>query len=229
LNATDITANVEGFMTLEEVAAVMRYAAQAPALAVEIGTYLGLTAAALAAACPHDVYSIDPFETVHLTTPYQPRGFLYEAGNYERTVANLERIGLRERVHLLRRTSLDAAALWRKPIGLLLIDGDHTQASADVAAWSKYVVSGGYLLLHDKYEPDVIAAGEALIASGDWQHIATPNQLLVYKRIGRLPDGTPPPWTDEDTARANAAGPLNITPRPAKQPARKPAARRAKK
>lgn len=184
MNPTDITANVEGFMTLEEIAAVMDYAAKAPADAVEIGTYLGLTAAALAAACPHDVFSVDMFETVHLTTPLDPKGFTYEAGNYERTVANLERVGLRERVHLLRRKSLDAAALWRKPIGLLLIDGDHTQARADVTAWAKHVVNGGYLLLHDRYEPDVMAACAALEASGDWERVKIANQLMIYRRIG---------------------------------------------
>lgn len=221
MKPTDITANVEGFMTLEEIAAVMDYAAKAPADAVEIGTYLGLTAAALAAACPHDVFSVDMYETVHLTTPLDPRGFTYEAGNYERAVANLERVGLRERVHILRRKSVDAAALWRKPIGLLLIDGDHTQASADVKMWAKHVVSGGYLLLHDRYEPDVMAACEALEASGDWERVKIANQLMIYKRTGGALSADAREAVKEMVHEASGAK--------EKKPARKPAAKRGKK
>jgi hypothetical protein len=64
----------------------------------------------------------------------------------------------------------------------------------------------------------VIAAGEALIASGDWQHIATPNQLLVYKRTGGALS------VGEREAVAEM-----VTPPTVKKPARKPAAKRGKK
>jgi hypothetical protein len=42
---------------------------------------------------------------------------------------------------------------------------------------------GGYLLLHDRNEPAVEAAMDAVAASGEWEHIATANLMVAYKRI----------------------------------------------
>lgn len=67
-------------------------------------------------------------------------------------------------------SSLEAALLWNnKPIGLLFIDAEHSYraCSADIRAWSQYIVPGGYIALHDYSDtfPGVIQAAEELIES----------------------------------------------------------------
>jgi predicted O-methyltransferase YrrM len=189
IKATDITARVAGMMVLEEVALLMDLAERAPDMALEVGAYLGLSACAMAARCPHPVYSVDPFEERIITSPVYPLGFEYLASNEDGFRANVERMGLTERVHLLKQPSIDASRRWRKPLGLLLIDADHTQAVEDVAAWAGFVVPGGYLLLHDKNEPAVQAAMAVIEASGEWTHVRTVNLLVAYRRTG---DALPP-------------------------------------
>jgi predicted O-methyltransferase YrrM len=226
MKLTDITANVPGMMVIEEVRLLMDCAKRAPeGTAVEVGAYLGLSACAIAAARDGDVYSVDPFETRLITSPIYPKGFIYEEANGVEWRGNIERMGFGARVTNIRKHSTDAAQTWTEPVALLLIDADHNNAVEDVAAWGRFVMLGGYLLLHDRNEPAVEAAMDAVAASGEWEHIATANLMVAYKRVrvARLPDGTPLPWTDEYTREVNAAGPLSITPRPkpAKPPARK--------
>lgn len=66
--------------------------------------------------------------------------------------------------------SLEAALFWhKKPIGLLFIDAEHSYqaCSADIRAWSQYIVPGGYIALHDYSDtfPGVVQATEELIES----------------------------------------------------------------
>lgn len=184
IKATTLTAHVAGMMVLDEVALVMEIAERAPDMALEVGAYLGLSTCAMAARCRFPVYTVDNFQTRILKSPVYPHGFEYLASNEDGFRANVERMGLTEKVHLLKQDSQDAARRWRKPLGMVLIDGDHTQAVADVRAWSRFIVDGGYLLLHDKNEPDVQAAMAEIEASGEWQHVRTASLLVVYKRTG---------------------------------------------
>jgi hypothetical protein len=88
--------------------------------------------------------------------------------------ANLTGLGLWTNVTPLRMTSLEAAAGWQAPIGLLFIDAVHEYQplTDDIAAWAGFLIPGGWLALHDFNEtgyPDVPAVvRDQLEPTGDW-------------------------------------------------------------
>jgi hypothetical protein len=58
--------------------------------------------------------------------------------------------------------SADVARLWRTPLGLVFIDGGHTDEAAgtDYVGWSPWVTAGGALAIHDVF-PDPADGGQA--------------------------------------------------------------------
>lgn len=50
--------------------------------------------------------------------------------------------------------SVDVAALWGHPLGLVFIDGGHTEqaAQSDYTSWAPHVAPGGLLVIHDVFE-----------------------------------------------------------------------------
>jgi MMP 1-O-methyltransferase len=56
--------------------------------------------------------------------------------------------------------SADVARLWATPLGLVFIDGGHTEAAAltDYEGWAPWVAPGGALAIHDVF-PDPADGG----------------------------------------------------------------------
>lgn len=183
IKPNEIFNRVASMHTFEEIVALQRYAAAAPEGAcVNVGCYRGGSTVALASV--REVYAVDPFEDVFLSSPVYPEGHYYTADNLDHFKANVEKMGVADRVHLLRNRSEDEARRWRKPIALVLIDFDPNNTAAALAAWGKFVIGGGYLLQHDINEPPVAAALADLEASGDWTRVGTVDLLAVYQRTG---------------------------------------------
>ena len=63
----------------------------------------------------------------------------------------MERGGLEDTVIPIVSPSAVAARQWATPLSLVFIDGGHSfeTARADYEAWSKHILPGGYLLIHD--------------------------------------------------------------------------------
>lgn len=177
----DIWNRVDGMHTFEEVAAVHRTAVAAPdGAAVNVGVYRGQSVIALASV--REVYAVDPFADLFLTSPVYPDGHHYTEDNLDHFKANVERMGVADRVHLLRNTSADAARRWRKAVSLVLLDFDPVHAAEGITAWSRFVIDGGYLLQHDLNEPPVADALAALEETGDWTRVGTVDLLAIYQR-----------------------------------------------
>ena len=91
--------------------------------------------------------------------------------------------------------SAQVAALWRTPLGMLFIDGGHTDAAAqaDYANWSPWVTRGGALAIHDVF-PDPADGGQApyriyqqALASGEFSEAAVHGSLRVLERTAPPP------------------------------------------
>ncbi|GIV33629.1 MAG: hypothetical protein KatS3mg031_1164 [Chitinophagales bacterium] len=103
---------------------------------VEIGTNVGKSTIALAFA--QKVKNGRPIHTIDI--------FQHPA-----IEQNLQRAGVSQYVNRIISPSHVAAKQWNKPVKLLWIDGDHSYRGVvtDIKNWSKFVVEGGLIALHD--------------------------------------------------------------------------------
>jgi predicted O-methyltransferase YrrM len=199
-----VIATAKGFMPEPEGQALyqtaLAYAGGGPV--AEIGTYCGKSTIYLAAAAArvgqlvitvdhhrgseenqpgweyHDPELVDPV-TGRLDTLPRFRSTLADAGLEEHVIAIVGR-------------SADVAELWRVPLGMLFIDGGHTDAAAtaDYEGWAPWVTIGGALAIHDVF-PDPADGGQApyriylrALASGAFTEVRVTGSLRVLERTG---------------------------------------------
>lgn len=212
--APDVLAAFEaakGFMPAHEGRALYAAAVEAGGLGLpllEVGTYCGRSTVLLADAARragvtaltvdhhrgseeqqpgweyHDPETVDPELGVMDTLPA-----------FRRT---LHRAGLEEHVVALVGRSPQVAAVWNSPLGLVFIDGGHTDehANADYEGWAPHVADGGLLVVHDVF-PDPVDefTGQApyrvwlrALESGAFTEVSATDSLRVLRRTGT---GTP--------------------------------------
>jgi MMP 1-O-methyltransferase len=193
-----------GFMPPPEglalYAAAAAYAGLGPVL--EVGTYCGKSTIYLACAARQAgqvVITVDhhhgseenqPGWEYHDATLVDPRtGRLDTLPAFRATLAGL---GLDDDVIAIVGRSADVARLWRAPLGMLFIDGGHTEAAAqaDYGGWAPRVTPGGALAIHDVF-PDPADGGQApyhiyrrALASGAFTQVAAEGSLRVLERTG---------------------------------------------
>jgi predicted O-methyltransferase YrrM len=190
-----------GFMPAAEglalFAAAAAYSARGPVL--EIGSYCGKSTIYLAAGATGQVITVDHHRG---SEEHQP-GWEYHdpdlvdpaTGRIDtlpRLRATLAAAGVEDRVVVVVGRSADVASLWRVPLGLLFIDGGHTDAAAatDYESWAPWVAPGGALAIHDVF-PDPSAGGQApfriyqrALASGAFTEVRAEGSLRLLERTG---------------------------------------------
>lgn len=197
----------KGFMPADEGLALYAAAVEAGGLGLpllEVGTYCGRSTVLLADAARargvtavtvdhhrgseeqqpgweyHDPEVVDPELGVMDTLP-----------TFRRT---LHRAGLEEHVVAVVGRSPQVAAVWGGKVGLVFIDGGHTDehATADYEGWAPHLAEGGLLLIHDVF-PDPVDefTGQApyrvylrALASGAFAEISAQGSLRVLRRVG---------------------------------------------
>ncbi|WP_416975575.1 class I SAM-dependent methyltransferase [Streptomyces sp. 4F14] len=195
----------KGFMPEDEGLALYAVAVEAGALGLpllEVGTYCGRSAVLLADAARragvvaltvdhhrgseeqqpgwgyHDPETVDPELGLMDTLP-----------TFRRT---LHRAGLEEHVVALVGRSPQIAGLWNSPLGLVFIDGGHTDehATADYEGWSPHLAPGGLLVIHDVFpDPEDEFTGQApyriylrALRSGVFEELGAQGSLRVLRK-----------------------------------------------
>jgi MMP 1-O-methyltransferase len=172
---------------------------------LEIGSYCGKSAVYLGAAARDKgtvLYSIDhhrgseehqkgeEFHDPRLVDP--ATGQIDTLPMFRRTIAEA---GLDDIVIGLVARSEVVASGWGTPLGLVLIDGSHSEESArrDYEGWAGHVVTGGLLVIHDVFE-DPARGGQAplgiyrrALRSGAFVDERSVQTLRVLRRIGDDP------------------------------------------
>ena len=104
--------------------------------------------------------------------------------------ATLAAAGVEDDVIAIVGRSADVARLWTTPLGMLFIDGGHTDAAAqrDYEGWAPRVAAGGALAIHDVF-PDPADGGQApfriyqrALASGAFTEIRAEGSLRILER-----------------------------------------------
>ena len=187
----------EGLALFETAAAYARCGPVA-----EIGSYCGKSTiylAAAASACGQLVLTVDHHRGSEENQPgweFHDPGLVDPATGRLDTLphlrATLAAAGLEEHVVAIVGQSAQVAALWQAPLGMLFIDGGHTDAAvtADYEGWAPRVMVGGALAIHD-----VLASPEdggqapyrvylRALRSGAFTEVRAQGSLRVLERTG---------------------------------------------
>ncbi len=193
----------KGFMPIREGLALYAAAAEAGALGlplVEVGTYCGRSTILLADAAREAgtvAVTVDhhrgseeqqPGWEYHDPTVVDPEvGLMDTLPTFRRT---LHKAGLEDHVIAIVGRSPQVAAVWGGEVGLVFIDGGHTDehANGDYEGWAPHVAIGGLLVIHDVF-PDPADGGQApyrvhqrALASGAFTEISKTDSLRVLRR-----------------------------------------------
>jgi MMP 1-O-methyltransferase len=193
-----------GFMPAAEGLALSdaaaRYAPRGPVL--EIGSYCGKSTIYLAAAARAAGQLVVTVDHHRGSEEHQP-GWEYHdpalvdpaTGHLDtlpRLRATLAAAGLEEHVVVVVGRSAEVARLWATPLGLVFIDGGHTEAAAvtDYESWAPWVAVGGALAIHDVF-PDPADGGrppyliyQRALASGAFTEVRAAGSLRLLERTG---------------------------------------------
>jgi len=194
----------KGFMPPAEGLALHRaaaaYAHRGPVL--EVGTYCGKSTIYLAAAARLAGQVVVTVDHHHGSEENQPGWEYHDPSLVDQRTGRLDTLpqfratmaeaGLDDVVIAVVGRSADVARLWRAPLGMLFIDGGHTEAAAqaDYEGWAPWVLPGGALAIHDVF-PDPADGGRPpyeiyrrALKSGAFTERAVHGSLRVLERTG---------------------------------------------
>jgi MMP 1-O-methyltransferase len=181
------------------------YAQVGPVL--EVGSYCGKSAiylaagvrAARAAGIRQPVVTVDHHrgsEEHQAGWEYHDPGLVDPAtgriDTLPRLRATLAAAGIEDDVIAIVGRSAEVARLWRTPLGLLFVDGGHTEDAArwDYEGWAPWVALSGALAIHDVF-PDPADGGRApfgiyqrALASGAFTEVRQAGSLRILERTG---------------------------------------------
>jgi len=168
----------------------------------EIGTYCGKSTiylAAAAGAAGQVVITVDHHRGSEENQPgweYHDAGLVDPAAGLLDTLptfrSTIAATGLERHVIAIVGRSAEVARLCRPPLGMLFIDGGHTDAAAtaDYEGWAPMISPGGALAIHDVF-PDPADGGQApyriylrALASGAFKEVSVTGSLRVLERTG---------------------------------------------
>ncbi len=193
-----------GFMPPAEGEALFETALRyAPAgLIAEIGTYCGKSTIYLAAAASQAGQLVLTVDHHRGSEENQPGWEYHDASLVDPAVGLLDTLpqfrstlaasGLERHVIAIVGRSAEVAARWHEPLGMLFIDGGHSEAAAtaDYEGWVPLVRPGGALAIHDVF-PDPADGGQApyhvyqrALASGAFREVSVTGSLRVLERTG---------------------------------------------
>jgi MMP 1-O-methyltransferase len=163
-----------GFMPADEGLALYavadRAAASGPLL--EVGTYCGKSTIYLAAAARRHATFVITVDHHRGSEEHQVGWEYHDPGLVDETVGRIDTLptmrrtlyeaGVEDTVVAVVGHSSTVAGLWSTPLGLVFIDGGHTEEAArrDYECWAPHLLPGGLLAIHDVF-PDPADGGQA--------------------------------------------------------------------
>jgi predicted O-methyltransferase YrrM len=169
---------------------------------LEVGSYCGKSTIYLAAAAREAGQLVVTVDHHRGSEEHQPGWEFHDPGLVDPATGRLDTLpalratlaaaGLEDDVVVVVGRSAEVARLWRTPLGLVFIDGGHTDAAAvtDYEGWAPWVAPGGVLAIHDVF-PDPADGGQApyriyqrALKSGAFTEVPGEGSLRLLERTG---------------------------------------------
>ena len=179
----------EGMTSWDEAAMLFELAQQVTSgCIVEVGSYRGRSAVALGlgalAGRQPAVYAVDPHATFRgvLGGEFGPE----DRAAFYRAMLNS---GCYQIVRLVNLSSEQVAPQWTLPIGLLWIDGDHTEAGVrrDWNCWSPHLLPTARIAWDDATDPAIgpYQLIAELLASGEYRELRQVGKARLLERVAQ--------------------------------------------
>lgn len=166
--------SIKGFLDPVEGKALYEYCESVSSLGpcLEVGSYCGKSTVYLGSACQKSGTTLFAVDHHRGSEEHQPGELYHDADLYDGDIGLLDSFktfrttmrlgGLEDTVVPIVAPSVVAAKNWATPLGMVFIDGGHSleAALADYRSWSRHVVPGGILAIHDIF-PDPSDGGQA--------------------------------------------------------------------
>lgn len=194
--------SVKGFLAADEGEALYQYALEASKLGpcLEIGSYCGKSTVYFGSACKatgSTLYALDHHrgsEEHQLGEEYHDPD-LYDSGielmdSFRTFRQTMRKADLENTVVPVVSSSGIAARDWATPLGMVFIDGGHSEEAAqtDYRSWAGFIKPGGILAIHDIF-PNPEDGGQAPYniwklakASGLFEELPMVNTLGLFRR-----------------------------------------------
>ncbi|MEU8955535.1 class I SAM-dependent methyltransferase [Streptomyces sp. NPDC048518] len=197
----------KGFMPDDEGLALYAAATEAGALGLpllEVGTYCGRSTILLADAARQAGVAAITVDHHRGSEEQQPSWEYHDPETVDPEVGRMDTLptfrrtlhkaGLEDHVIAIVGRSPQVAKAWGGPLGLVFVDGGHTDehATADYEGWAPHIAEGGLLVIHDVFpDPVDIMTGQApyrvylrALGSGAFTEVSVAGSLRVLRRTG---------------------------------------------
>ena len=193
---------IKGFLSETEGLALNQLALQVSHLGpvLEVGSYCGKSTVFLGKGCLQRESLVIAIDHHRGSEEHQPGESYHDADlldckgtgidTFSAFRRTLELAGLQETVIPIVASSQQVARFWSTPLSLVFIDGGHSPEMAlfDCRAWSRHIVPGGFLAVHDIFaDPAEGGQGpyqalQTIYESGDWTRCQQVESLGILQR-----------------------------------------------
>jgi predicted O-methyltransferase YrrM len=179
---------------------------------LEIGSYCGKSTIYLAAAARERGQLVITVDHHRGSEEHQPGWEYHDPGLVDPHASRIDTLptfrrvlfgaGVEDTVVAIVGRSRTVASIWSTPLGMVFIDGGHTDSAAtdDYRGWSPHVVIGGLLAIHDVFA-DPAVGGQApygiyrtALSSGAFVEVGVLGSLRLLRRMA-VPAHATSPWS----------------------------------
>lgn len=176
---------VEGWLSHSNGRWLASLAAEVPRdqAIVQIGVYKGRSCFYMAAEAQATVYGIDPWDLPGKRETSKGEPFTDPAIK-EAAYRHRSELGMDTKVEFIQGFSVEVAKGWGIPVGLLMIDGEHTHEAslADARAWEPHLAPGAVVAIDDVTPKFAGVEKTVEVLEQEWGPSQRRNRFAWWKR-----------------------------------------------
>ena len=176
---------VEGWLSHSNGLWLAKLAAEVPPseAIVQIGVYKGRSCFYMATRAKAKVYGIDPWDLPGERKTSKGEPFT-DPMIKQAALRHRAELGMESKVEFIQGFSVEVAKGWEIPVGLLMIDGEHTHEAslADARAWEPHLAPGAVVAIDDVTPKFAGVEKTVEVLEQEWGPSQRRNRFAWWKR-----------------------------------------------